>query len=63
METRSHLDVLLDLDARHDQLLQQLAELDARINTVLSQYSRGKATPLTSGPEHVLADRVAKSAL
>jgi hypothetical protein len=31
-------DALLDLDARHDELLRQLAELDQRVERVLAEY-------------------------
>ena len=37
----SQLTTLLELDARHDDLLHQLAELDQRVSQVLAEYRSG----------------------
>jgi hypothetical protein len=37
----SQLSTLLELDARHDDLLQQLAELDHRVSQVLAECRGG----------------------
>jgi hypothetical protein len=34
-----HLKALLDLESRHDELLDRLAELDRRVEQVLAQYA------------------------
>ncbi len=36
---QQQLQMLLDLDARHDDLLRRLDELDRRINAVLAEYA------------------------
>ncbi len=37
-EKASHTEVLLDLETRHELLLQQLDDLDKKISTTLRQY-------------------------
>lgn len=39
------LEQLLDLDARHDDLLKRLDELDRRVRTVLSEYQVSEPPP------------------
>ena len=34
-----HLEAILDLEARHDDLLKRLNELDKRVETVLAQFT------------------------
>lgn len=58
MDARSQLDALLDLDARHDELLRDLAELDMRIVRVLEEYTRAKRPVVENNdiePESVAA--------
>ncbi len=51
-----HLATLLELDARHDELLERLAELDDRLGKVLAQWSparpeaAGHAPASAAGP-------------
>jgi len=42
MET---LDKLLELDEKHNELLEQLAQLDARIIEILNEWTSGKPQP------------------
>lgn len=37
-DTATRLDVLLDLEARHDDLLRRLEELDKRVEKVLAEW-------------------------
>lgn len=39
------LKLLLDLEARHDELLQRLAELEQRVETVLAEWLSGRTIP------------------
>ena len=41
----SSLDLLLDIEARHEDLLVRLDELDKRIETVLAQYQSLRSRP------------------
>ena len=49
-----HLQALLELEARHDDLLHRLADLDQRVQQVLAQYTPGRhreaAAPDGSSP-------------
>jgi hypothetical protein len=44
-ESVRQLQVLLDLDARHDDLLDQLDDLDKRVAQVLGEWMTGRSTP------------------
>jgi tetrahydromethanopterin S-methyltransferase subunit G len=44
-----HLQSLLDLEARHDELLQRLDELDKRVEGVLAQYGAAGHREGTAG--------------
>ena len=44
MET---LDKLLELDEKHNELLEQLAQLDAKIVETLNEWTAGKPQPAT----------------
>lgn len=37
-DTANRLDILLDLEARHDDLLRRLEELDKRVEKVLAEW-------------------------
>jgi hypothetical protein len=39
------LDKLLELDEKHNELLEQLAQLDARIAETLNEWTAGKPQP------------------
>lgn len=41
---QTQLDTLLELEARHDELLDQLGELDKRVQKVLAECSPQKST-------------------
>jgi len=41
-EPASSLDTLLDLETRHDELLDQLADLDREVAQVLRQWQNGR---------------------
>jgi len=42
-ESASPIDTLLDLESRHEELLDQLAELDQQVEQVLRQWQGGRA--------------------
>jgi hypothetical protein len=46
------LDLLIDLESRHDELLMRLDELDKRVQNVLTDWQapRPSANPSSSGP-------------
>jgi hypothetical protein len=54
-----HLEALLELEARHDDLLHRLAELDKRVEQVLARYTGGHRAStecgqsVTDGPPSV----------
>jgi len=48
-----HLDTLLALETQHDELLQQLDELDKRVKKVLSEYCPRRATQTPETPSDV----------
>lgn len=50
MDSRTPLEMLLELDSRHDELLDRLADLDKRVKTVLAhcQPTVAKEPPLPS---------------
>ncbi len=60
-----HAQAMLDLEARHDELLELLSELENRVASVLAQYQVGRqevgpvrsaqATPPTSEPVRAAA--------
>jgi len=51
------LQTLLDLEARHEELLERLAELDQRVAEVLAQYQTPRAPqPALRSPGDVAAD-------
>jgi hypothetical protein len=60
-----HAQAMLDLEARHDKLLELLSELENRVASVLAQYQVGRqevgparsapATPPTSEPVRAAA--------
>lgn len=51
MDAAAQLQALLDLEARHDELLDRLDELDRRVENVLSECLRSPAPSVTSaGP-------------
>lgn len=37
-----HLQAILELEARHDDLLERLADLDQRVQQVLARYTPGR---------------------
>jgi uncharacterized protein YukE len=41
-ETPSSLDTLMELESRHDELLDQLANLDQEVEQVLRQWQGGR---------------------
>jgi len=41
-EPASPIDTLLDLETRHEELLDQLAELDQQVEQVLQQWQSGR---------------------
>jgi len=41
-ESASPIDTLLDLESRHEELLDQLAELDQQVEQVLRQWQSGR---------------------
>lgn len=45
----SPIDTLLDLETRHEELLDQLAELDQRVEQVLRQWQGGRENSTPSG--------------
>ena len=49
-----HLQTILELEARHDDLLERLADLDQRVQQVLAQYApsrhRAVVAPEPSSP-------------
>jgi hypothetical protein len=45
---QQQLETLLELDARHDDLLQRLDELDRRITTVLAEYAPPASASLSA---------------
>ncbi len=50
----SQLEALLELEARHDDLLERLDALDKRVAKVLAQYLPGRdrdAQPCAAGPD------------
>lgn len=49
-EENLHLDVLLDLDRRHDQLLVELEELDRRVTQVLQHCQAAREDSHTPSP-------------
>ncbi len=51
METANPFQALLDLDARHDDLLQRLEDLDKRVARVLAEYQPRAEQPAASVPE------------
>jgi len=44
-EPASQLETLLDLETRHEELLDQLAELDAEVAQVLRRWQGGREDP------------------
>lgn len=42
MDAAAQLEALLDLEARHDELLEKLDALDRRVETVLAECLRGR---------------------
>ncbi len=46
----SHLELLLELEARHDELLQRLAELDKRVEKVLAESVPAREGQAGGGP-------------
>lgn len=42
MDAATQLEALLDLEARHDELLERLDELDRRVEKVLAECLRGR---------------------
>lgn len=49
-ESARQLQTLLDLDARHDDLLDRLDDLDMRVAKVLSEYTAGRNPSPAHGP-------------
>ena len=45
----SHLETLLHLETRHEELLEQLDQLDKRVESVLAEY-RGNQAASLAGP-------------
>jgi len=48
-----HLDTLLALETQHDDLLQQLDELDTRVKRVLSEYLPKRAPQAPETPSDI----------
>ncbi len=47
------LEKLLELDEKHDELLEQLAQLDARISETLSEWGAGTTQEAAPVPERI----------
>ncbi len=61
--TVARLDVLLDLEARHEDLLRRLEELDKRVEKVLAEWQparRSEAVPVVGFPSSSLVGESAE---
>ncbi len=65
MDSRTPLEMLLDLDSRHDELLDRLADLDKQVKNVLAQCQEpaAKMPPLQGGPPPVDTAKAPAAAL
>ena len=58
MDTDGQLEALLDLEARHDDLLKRLDELDQRVSQVLDECLPKRSVDAECTPEDVLSPAV-----
>lgn len=48
-----HVQAILDLEARHDELFELLADLEQRVANVLAQYQSGRPDAAAASPAQI----------